>query len=91
VAQGCHLSLKDIVHYYRNPALYRVIGALPSAFCRALGKEVFHYQNRVLCRVSKAILHSAKTLPSVTLGKEYSANILSAKGFFVEYFFSNTR
>jgi hypothetical protein len=31
---------KDEGHY-RNPALCRVLGALPSAFCRALGKEVF--------------------------------------------------
>jgi hypothetical protein len=30
---------------------------------------------------AKAILHSAKPLPNVTVGKEYSANILSAKVF----------
>jgi hypothetical protein len=29
---------------------------------------------------AKAILHSAKALPSVTLGKEHSAKISSAKG-----------
>jgi hypothetical protein len=27
--------------HYRNPALCQVLGALPSVFCRALGKEVF--------------------------------------------------
>jgi hypothetical protein len=47
---------------------------------------IIHYRNRVLCRVSrhsaKAILHSAKPLPSVTLGKYFMG-----KGFFVEYFF----
>jgi hypothetical protein len=52
---------------------------------------------------AKAILHSAKALPSVTLGKEYSAKISSAKGSlssaffrtlgkdFAECFFSDTR
>jgi hypothetical protein len=37
--------------------------------------------------VSKAILHSAKALPSVTLGKEHSANILSANGSLPSAFF----
>jgi hypothetical protein len=36
---------------------------------------------------AKAILHSAKPLPSVTLGKEHSANILSAKGSLPSTFF----
>jgi hypothetical protein len=65
-------------------------GSLPSVFCPALDKEVFHYRNHVLCRMSKAILHSAKTLPSVTLGKEYSANILSANGSLPSTFFGHT-
>jgi hypothetical protein len=36
---------------------------------------------------AKAILHSAKALPSVTLGKEYSAKISSAKGSLPSAFF----
>jgi hypothetical protein len=36
---------------------------------------------------AKAILHSAKALPSVTLGKEHSANISSAKGSLPSAFF----
>ena len=36
---------------------------------------------------AKAILHSAKPLPSVTLGKEHSANISSAKGSLSSTFF----
>jgi hypothetical protein len=36
---------------------------------------------------AKAILHSAKPLSSVTLGKEHSANILSAKGSLSNTFF----
>jgi hypothetical protein len=39
-----------------------------------------HYRNRVL-------LHSVKALPSVTLGKEHSANISSAKGSLPSTFF----
>jgi hypothetical protein len=35
----------------------------------------------------KAILHSAKALPSVTLGKEHSAKISSAKGSLPSAFF----
>jgi hypothetical protein len=35
---------------------------------------------------TKAILHSAKVLPSVTLDKYFIG-----KGFFAEYFFSDTR
>jgi hypothetical protein len=39
-----------------------------------------HYRIQGLCRVSaKPRLHSAKILPSVTLGKGYSAKISSAK------------
>jgi hypothetical protein len=30
-----------IYPHYRNPRLYRVSASLPSAFCRALGKEGF--------------------------------------------------
>jgi hypothetical protein len=41
------------------------------------------------CRVSKAILHSAKALPSVTLGKGHSANILSANGSLLSTFFGH--
>jgi hypothetical protein len=40
---------------------------------------------------AKAILHSAKALPSVTLGKEHSAKISSAKGSLPSVFFSDTR
>jgi hypothetical protein len=36
---------------------------------------------------AKAILHSAKALPSVTLGKEHSTNISSAKGSLPSAFF----
>jgi hypothetical protein len=36
---------------------------------------------------AKAILHSAKALPSVTLGKEHSAKISSAKGSLPSAFF----
>jgi hypothetical protein len=36
---------------------------------------------------AKAILHSAKALPSVKLGKEHSANISSAKGSLPSAFF----
>jgi hypothetical protein len=36
---------------------------------------------------ANAILHSAKSLPSVTLGKKYSANILSANGSLSSTFF----
>ena len=36
---------------------------------------------------AKAILHSAKALPSVTLGKEHSTKILSAKGSLPSAFF----
>jgi hypothetical protein len=35
----------------------------------------------------KTILHLTKALPSVTLGKEHSANILSAKGSLPSAFF----
>jgi hypothetical protein len=31
--------IKGEGHHYRNLALCRVLGALPSAFCRALDKE----------------------------------------------------
>jgi hypothetical protein len=36
---------------------------------------------------AKAILHSAKAMPSVTLGKEHSAKISSAKGSLPSAFF----
>jgi hypothetical protein len=36
---------------------------------------------------AKTILHSAKALPSVTLGKEHSAKISSAKGSLPSAFF----
>jgi hypothetical protein len=36
---------------------------------------------------AKAILHSAKALPSVTLGKEHSAKISSAKSYLPSVFF----
>jgi hypothetical protein len=40
---------------------------------------------------AKAILHLAKPLPSVTLGKEHSANILSAKSSLPSTFFGLCR
>jgi hypothetical protein len=40
-----------------------------------------------LIHSAKAILHSAKHLPSVTLGKEHSAKISSAKGSLPSVFF----
>ena len=49
-----------------------------------------HYRNRVLCYSAKAILHSAKALPSVTLGKEHSAKISSAKGSLPSVFFGHS-
>jgi hypothetical protein len=39
---------------------------------------------------AKAILHLAKPLPSVTLGKKYSANILSAKSSLPSTFFGHS-
>jgi hypothetical protein len=39
---------------------------------------------------AKAIFHSAKALPSVTLGKEHSANISSAKGSLPSAFFGHS-
>jgi hypothetical protein len=39
---------------------------------------------------ANAILHSAKPLPSVTLDKEYSANILSAKSSLPSTFFGHS-
>jgi hypothetical protein len=45
-------------------------------------------ESRSLPSVSaKTILHSAKPLPSITLGKEHSANISSAKGSLPSIFF----
>jgi hypothetical protein len=35
------LSVTQINDHYRNPRLCRVLASLPSAFCRALGKEGF--------------------------------------------------
>jgi hypothetical protein len=55
---------------------------------------IYHYRNRVICQIYKTlanvILHSAKSLLSVTLGKKYPANILSVKGSFVDYFFGHS-
>jgi hypothetical protein len=39
---------------------------------------------------ANAILHSAKALPSVTLGKKHSAKILSAKGSLPSAFFGHS-
>jgi hypothetical protein len=50
-----------------------------------------HYRTHLLWRVpkhsAKVILHSTKSLSSVTLGKEYSTNILSANDFLPSIFF----
>jgi hypothetical protein len=43
------LTLHMSPTHYWNPALYRVLEALPSAFCRALGKEIF-----VECRTQQS-------------------------------------
>lgn len=40
-----------------------------------------------LIHSAKDILHSVKNLPSATLDKEYSANILATNGFFSSIFF----
>jgi hypothetical protein len=34
-------AIDSIVRHYQNPSLYRVLGSLLSAFCRALDKEAF--------------------------------------------------
>jgi hypothetical protein len=38
---GIRLAVYMMKSHYRNPRLCRVLDSLPSAFCRALGKEVF--------------------------------------------------
>jgi hypothetical protein len=43
-----------------------------------------------LIHSAKAILHSAKALPSVTLGKEHLTNTLSAKGSLPSTFFGHS-
>jgi hypothetical protein len=41
-ASSCYINVKALyLGHYRNQTLYRVIGALPSAFYRALDKAVF--------------------------------------------------
>jgi hypothetical protein len=68
--------------HYRNPGLCRVPGALPSAFCRTLGKDFFVENrtrqhptlgNEVVYRVQDTWYrtHSAKA----TLDKEPSASV----------------
>jgi hypothetical protein len=39
---------------------------------------------------TECLRHLAKALPSVTLDKKYSANILSTKGFFPSTFFGHS-
>jgi hypothetical protein len=69
--------------HYRNPRLCRVSTSLPSAFCRALGKEGFAESRFTECRTLGTGTLSAKTcLPSVqhsskkALGKGPSAAVL---------------
>jgi 5-formaminoimidazole-4-carboxamide-1-beta-D-ribofuranosyl 5'-monophosphate synthetase len=60
--------------------------------CNAGGELKYVYTTGIaffaecLRHSAKAILHSAKPLPSVTLDKYFIG-----KGFFAEYFFSDTR
>jgi hypothetical protein len=48
--------------------------------------HIFHQLYHNSC-TNQAILHSVKDLPSVTLGKEHSAKISSAKGSLLSAFF----
>jgi Na+-translocating ferredoxin:NAD+ oxidoreductase RnfA subunit len=54
--------------HYRNPALCRVLGALPSVFCRSLGKVTLLVTTPFTeCRTLGIDRHSIKTsLPSAT-------------------------
>jgi hypothetical protein len=71
-------NLKDI--HYRNLGLCRVPGALPSAFCRALGKVLLSVTSSFTeCRTLGIEIHSTKTSLSsaehsakAALGKEPS-------------------
>jgi hypothetical protein len=61
--------------HYRNPALCRVLDALPSIFCRALGKEVF-----AVCRTRQSpalgnnhVYREQDSRHRKTLGKEVFA------------------
>jgi hypothetical protein len=51
---------------------------------------VLHYRNRIFCRVSNGYFTLDKSLPSVTLDKKHSANILSAKGSLSSTFFGHS-
>jgi hypothetical protein len=75
------IKLSTYYKQYRNPGLCRVPGALPSAFCRALGKVLHSVTSSFTERRTLGTeIHSTKTsLPSVepsakaVLGKEPSA------------------
>jgi hypothetical protein len=75
-----------VVHQttYKNKASTGI--RLPSALTTGLALFVECLRHSV-----KAILHSAKSLPSVTIGKEYSANILLAKGSLPSIFLNTRR
>jgi hypothetical protein len=68
--------------HYRNSDLYRVPGALPSAFCRALGKEAFAESrtrqspalgNELVCRVQHTRYRN-------TLSKEFFTECRTLSG-----------
>jgi hypothetical protein len=65
-------------HHYWNPSLYRVLGSLPSAFCRALGKVLLSVTTSFTeCRTLGTEIHSTKKpLPSA----EHSAKAALGKG-----------
>ena len=58
--------------HYRNPGLCRVLQALPSAFCRALGKEAFAESRtwQSLALGNELVYRVRDTRHKNTLGKE---------------------
>jgi hypothetical protein len=65
----------SISDHYRNPALCRVHGALPSAFCRALDKEVFaeHRSRQSTALGNDHVYREQNSRHRNTLGKEIFA------------------
>jgi hypothetical protein len=61
--------------HYRNPGLYRVLDALPSAFCQALDKEVFaEYHTRHSPTLGNdGVCREQDSRHRITLGKEIFA------------------
>jgi hypothetical protein len=68
------LVTQSYIHY-RNPSLCRVSDSLPSAFCRALGKEVFaESRTRQSPALGKELLYRVQdTRHRNTLGKDMFA------------------